>query len=527
MEVETFSDDNDGFLEKKPKRKVKTPSQIVGLERLYDEHKYPSESLKIQLAESLGLTEKQVSGWFCHRRLKDKKLKDDPNAHGKQDRSSGVIQDRGSGLRQDSCGSTKQGEHRHNEPREVESRRFTVEKVPSTRHITCEPASHHHIQNDSGTGNTSSGSSSHLQNKYFPRSPEPHGIVTSIDINRKGSSKAVDMEGLKVRTKPSGYLKVKVQAEHVAITSVKRQLGRHYKEYGPPLGIDFDPLPPVAFESIIRDEAEEPDLVSESIPFPSYNSMACKQRHPGRGYEECISRVASRNPDLDKTSIQVMHKSNSRENYLNLQFENKPALSYERNNAGKMYSSMELKEESAREALLEIRDNKEMRIKRHGMINEFGSSRRIKESASIDRVPTYGKRPDRRQREPSDSGDVGEKFTVTKSLESHPSNFPFKHDNFFSLEERKASKRATKEGDAYGKRRQFDDYYDPVEVSAFPANETRPVKRSREDLPKKGYAAKPLMDVAPPQNPPRRSLAEVVPSSFSEDETGETSTSGD
>lgn len=154
--------------------------------------------------------------------------------------------------------------------------------------------------------------------------------------------------------------------------------------------------------------------------------------------------MASRNSDLDKTSIQVMHKSNSRENYLNLQFENRPALSYERNSSGKMYSSMEMKEESAREALLDIRDNKEMRAKHHGRINELGSSRRMKESASIERVPTYGKRPDRRQREPSDSGNVGDKFTVTKSSESRPSNFPSKHTNFFSLEERKASKRATK-----------------------------------------------------------------------------------
>lgn len=34
--VDTFSDDNDGLSEQKPKRKVKTPSQIVGLERLYE-----------------------------------------------------------------------------------------------------------------------------------------------------------------------------------------------------------------------------------------------------------------------------------------------------------------------------------------------------------------------------------------------------------------------------------------------------------------------------------------------------------
>lgn len=32
----------------------------------------------------------------------------------------------------------------------------------------------------------------------------------------------------------------------------------------------------------------------------------------------------------------------------------------------------------------------------------------------------------------------------------------------------------------------------------------KPAKRSREDLPKQGYAVKPLVDVAPPWNPPRR-----------------------
>ncbi|KAL1807972.1 uncharacterized protein LOC108196733 isoform X1 [Daucus carota subsp. sativus] len=526
MEVDTFSDDNDDLPEKKPKRKVKTPAQIGGLERLYEEHKYPSESLKMQLAESLGLTEKQVSGWFCHRRLKDKKLKDDPNAYGKQDRSSGVIQDRGSGLKQDSCGSTKQGEQRHSEPREVESKRFTGEKVPGSQDITCEPVSDQ-IQNDSGTDDTSSGSSFPLQNNYFSRSTEPRGMVTSIDVSRKGNSKAVAVEGLKVRTKPSGYLKVKVQAEHVAITSVKRQLGRHYKEDGPPLGIEFDPLPPGAFESPIRDAVEEPGLVCESIPFSSRNSMTCKQRHPGRGYGDYLSRASSRNSDLDMTSMQVMQKSNSRENYLDLHGEKKPTFSYDRNSAGKMYSSMEMNEDFAREAVRDIRDGKEMRTTHHGRINEFDFNRRMKESASNDRVPMYGKRLDRRQREPSDFGDVGEKFTLTKSSESRPSNFPVKHNDFFPLEERKASRQAIKETDAYGKKRQFDAYYDPVEVSAFPANEIRPAnKRSREDLPKQGYAAKPLMNVVPPWNAPRRSLAEV-PSSFSEDETGETSTSGD
>ncbi|KAG5066162.1 hypothetical protein JHK86_009893 [Glycine max] len=55
--------------------------------------------------------------------------------------------------------------------------------------------------------------------------------------------------------KPSGYLKVKGEIEHAAITAVKKQLGRHYLEDGPLLGIEFDLLPPGAFECQTADPA--------------------------------------------------------------------------------------------------------------------------------------------------------------------------------------------------------------------------------------------------------------------------------
>ncbi|KAG5068156.1 hypothetical protein JHK85_000533 [Glycine max] len=85
-------------------------------------HKYPTEEMKLVLAEELGLTEKQISGWFCHKRLKYKRLmKDEVVANGRQDCSSGVIQDRGSGLGQDSCGSSKHADHRYLDSKEVES----------------------------------------------------------------------------------------------------------------------------------------------------------------------------------------------------------------------------------------------------------------------------------------------------------------------------------------------------------------------------------------------------------------------
>ena len=34
---------------------------------------YPSETMRVELSEKLGLSDRQLQMWFCHRRLKDKK----------------------------------------------------------------------------------------------------------------------------------------------------------------------------------------------------------------------------------------------------------------------------------------------------------------------------------------------------------------------------------------------------------------------------------------------------------------------
>ena len=77
--------------------------------------------MKSQFAKQIGLSEKQVSGWFCHRRLKDKKIMEgEVYANGKH--YNGLVHDHTSGHRQESCSSTKQGD-RHLDLKEVESKR--------------------------------------------------------------------------------------------------------------------------------------------------------------------------------------------------------------------------------------------------------------------------------------------------------------------------------------------------------------------------------------------------------------------
>uniref|UniRef100_A0A7N2MC01 Homeobox domain-containing protein n=1 Tax=Quercus lobata TaxID=97700 RepID=A0A7N2MC01_QUELO len=60
-------------VENKTKRKMKTASQLEILEKTYAVEAYPSEALRAELSAKLGLSDRQLQMWFCHRRLKDRK----------------------------------------------------------------------------------------------------------------------------------------------------------------------------------------------------------------------------------------------------------------------------------------------------------------------------------------------------------------------------------------------------------------------------------------------------------------------
>lgn len=69
--------DLDGF--SKPKRcrrsrTVFTELQLMGLEKKFETHKYLSTPDRIELAETLGLSQVQVKTWYQNRRMKWKKL---------------------------------------------------------------------------------------------------------------------------------------------------------------------------------------------------------------------------------------------------------------------------------------------------------------------------------------------------------------------------------------------------------------------------------------------------------------------
>ncbi|KAK9062709.1 hypothetical protein SSX86_019898 [Deinandra increscens subsp. villosa] len=530
---EIHTDEHKALPEKKPKRIVKTPTQVAALENFYNEHKYPTETMKIDLAESIGLTEKQVSGWFCHRRLKDKRLPtDDVGPHGKQDRSSGVIQDHGSGLKQDSCGSTKQGDNKQYDLKEVESRRFTTESLLPTEVRFDQGSQHNSIMgmdddddddeddnddddDDDDDDDTSSGSSSPLNDNFRPQNVDRLATLTTKYPTHN------DLKSVKGRPGPSGYLKVKGQVENAAITAVKRQLGRHYKEDGPPLGIEFEPLPPGAFENPVKIPVNQSYYVGDHTALHPLDGSKTFQHPNGSKMHERYNTKSYDPMDLDGSGVEIRHASQHQEKS---QYKSAPP-NYKHSRHSLSERSLQMvvvNDNSAGDT--SVQDNQfETRIK-HGP----GVNRRP-DSLSNHHVIGYGKNFDGKQAENyTRSGPP--KASYRGRVEPLTSDFSYKRGEILQLEDRALSRKAPKvltDDEFVRERRGIDEYSKLVSPKIHPGNEMRVTKRSRDDFMHQVYPRKEaLVDFPPITSITKRSTAQMT-SSFSDDETAETTSSGD
>ncbi|CAL5425429.1 unnamed protein product [Camellia sinensis] len=508
------SEDDKALPDKSKKRRFKTPSQVEALEKFYNEHKYPSEEMKADIAGSIGLTEKQVSGWFCHRRLKDKKSwYGEAAVNGRQDRSSGIVQDRGSGHRQDSCGSTKPGNNRHFDPKEVESRRLSGQDF-SAADLAYEHG-HHPNENSSEMDDTSSESSLPLQHMIHPQNVDPLDRATSRYVSQNENITPINSMGIRTRTGPSGYLKVKGPVENTAITAVKRQLGMHYREDGPLLGVEFDLLPPGAFESSIKDPVDgDSDSCVGSLTCFLVNSLAepyyvgdpdlrhspdvpriCSQPNSGmQRHKAYNSKMSSHDSDLDGTGFKMMGGSDHRENCFGHQSKPKQPLLPNHSNLFPGRKSIEMDEGSAG-GMPVYESNKLCKMRAKYDVE----GRRI-DSGSSHRGHPYGRKVTGGQTEPwlYNSDDVNLEDSQREHLESKYSNVTLKHSESLDMEDRGLSRRMTKVA-----------------------------KRDRNEFPQQQSARKASMAETPLWTNQMKRSAVEIPSSFSEDETAETGSSVD
>ncbi|XP_048499684.1 homeobox-DDT domain protein RLT1 [Beta vulgaris subsp. vulgaris] len=494
---ELQGEENKALPEKNKRRRFKTPSQLQALEDFYNEHKYPTESMKAELADHLGLTEKQISGWFCHRRLKDKRIVNgELNPPGRQDLSSGVIQDRGSGLRQDSCSSTKQGDYRLADVREVESRRFGHNDLPAAE------IKYERRMLDDGTemDDTSSESNSALPGSFYPHNRSPLNVETTEYRAPNGL-----IAPNKRRVGPSGYLKIKGQTENAAVTAVKRQLGRHYREDGPSLGIEFDPLPPGAFESPSKIANTDAYGVAEPIGSCSLDIGVINKR-PG------LNAIRNQDKYVAPTDYRSLHKSDP-DSFAYRQPKQKSPFP----NNGRAFP---VQKSSFCADSYPARENPDY----DGSVNHNIQRKHETPGTGSD---SYGRKFTNEPEEPWwHNSDKGNSVAVRRRerIDSRSAAVPVRHKDPMVKEDRVPPSRMKKDEELYADRRSIGEPHDSIKLKMRPTNELRAGKMAREDFWQEDFS---IRSQEPPQWSRQIKGSTELPSSFSEDETAETSSSMD
>nr|XP_034928329.1 homeobox-DDT domain protein RLT2-like isoform X2 [Populus alba] len=173
--------------ESKSKRKMKSASQLEILEKTYSVDTYPSEAVRAELSVQLGLSDRQLQMWFCHRRLKDRKAPSVKRPRKESPSPAGMP------------GGGEMG-------------------------VVAEVGNEH-----------GSGSSPFVLGVDQRRAV---GRPTGVAVPRISA----DVQAMKRYYEPQQSI-----AELRVIAFVEAQLGEPLREDGPILGMEFDPLPPDAF----------------------------------------------------------------------------------------------------------------------------------------------------------------------------------------------------------------------------------------------------------------------------------------
>lgn len=278
------------YLENNGKRRLKTRYQVEGLERFYAEEKYPTEAMKGKLAVELMLTEQQVHKWFCHRRQKEKKSKiNDTNSGGKQYRGVGLRKDGSRKVKRLSISCLKRVENQM--PLNIRNSRN-----PRSAALGLElndedvnPGNYNAIDNIF-VGINSSQERSTLQNgspckMQSTRLRLQNGNRFKMQPNRslrqrKNTGKIESKKRKRKSELATGQTYVQEDAYDVAVTAVKSRLSGRFREDGPPLSIEYDPLPPGAFDSPLEPCCEDITASQDVQLMPSKKKLGRSSHLP-------------------------------------------------------------------------------------------------------------------------------------------------------------------------------------------------------------------------------------------------------
>lgn len=453
-------------------------------------------------------------------------MKDEAVANGRQDRSSGVIQDRGSGLGQDSCGSSKHADYRYLDPKEVESHGLYNHEL-SVADMT-HGRRNRFPENVSGLDDTSSESSSFLQERMFSQGQDPYDVEPSRHLTPNGALPPLNPKGaVNMGYKPSGYLKVKGEIEHAAITAVKKQLGRHYLEDGPLLGIEFDPLPPGAFEGQTADPAIEPYCVANP-PLPNSPEISAAKRQPNLSsrYDSYYAKFSSQDSHMEGADFGSLHESDFQDNKQDKKarqnIKQRQAFYGYTNNFPVRNSFPDMYEDSTGEASAYNSTKNYKMSTKHGVEG-------MRSDSTSNHSDHYEEKLAVKQKEMKLHGydyinPNPKNIQRSEHVKSKPSSSIRNSRVPMDTEERGLSARMAKEEMFKGDRKAKSTYRD-VDGVGMLSNEIMVAKRAKVDTHQQ-YNVKKSPVAEMEQRKIQRSAAEM-PSSFSEDETADTSSSLD
>ncbi|KAJ7549357.1 hypothetical protein O6H91_07G050000 [Diphasiastrum complanatum] len=252
------------------KRTLKTPFQLEILEEAFAKEKFPSQSMRIELSEQLGLTDKQLQAWFNHRRAKIRKGHEEQylsstNLHMKNEISSpnatispamhstpslasevedyAVVDRHELGQSSYMLDSNVQDEGSDTSPerdeRDVAPYLSVSDEIgPSEVHLSA--AFPYDVQDIP-------------LSKGKKLQPILHTLETSMEDRKYNNSvlkEQRDLRPKKRRVKAAHKISLQALKEIQALAAMKDQLEEPMREDGPILGLYFDPLPPFAFECI-------------------------------------------------------------------------------------------------------------------------------------------------------------------------------------------------------------------------------------------------------------------------------------
>ncbi|XP_042466375.1 uncharacterized protein LOC122048930 [Zingiber officinale] len=255
-QVSRDMDWNGGILSlQKNKSRLKTPEQVQALEKVYNEQKYPSESLKLLLANQIGLSQKQVSRWFFHRRMKNKKLLEiEASAIGNQKNSSSLINDQHSGVEQESCSSSKQG--------------LAMQRKTASGRVA------HSVCSNSRPHGPRIKLKEMLIQERIPAATDVSKHLFMRENKDLLSRRSLQSQGVMLDSRQYNHMTWK---ESYAVSSLKLKLGKLYCHEGPSLGVHFDPLPPGAFSASFTNSTYELCHIRESMQKATCNQRKHKQ----------------------------------------------------------------------------------------------------------------------------------------------------------------------------------------------------------------------------------------------------------